>query len=170
MPGVAAAPVVLGAGSTAVYERGLATAGGPEAGGEAGEEHSERRFVEHGEDVHHEGEVSLHGGESDEEAVAGGGLRAVSSEARQKYEDEYPDSGEYSPGADKIYRKGYATDSDYQAREQSDHKFDDEYPDSGEYVPAPGGAASAKFMAWHLKSTADESMQGGEVPSGVVLE
>ena len=41
---------------------------------------------------------------------------------------------------------------------------------SGEYVPAPGGTASAKFMEWHLKAQADESMQGGEVPSGVVLE
>ncbi len=55
---------------------GEAGARGSEGGGEAGEEYGERRFVEHGEDVLHEGEVSLHGGDSDEEAVAAGGLRA----------------------------------------------------------------------------------------------
>ena len=55
---------------------GEAGARGSEGGGEAGEEYGERRFVEHGEDVLHEGEVSRHGGESDEEAVAAGGLRA----------------------------------------------------------------------------------------------
>lgn len=49
---------------------------GSEGGSEAGEEYGERRFVEHGEDVSHEGDVSLHEGESDEEAVASGGLRA----------------------------------------------------------------------------------------------
>lgn len=49
---------------------------GSEGGSEAGEEYGERRFVEHGEDVLHEGDVSLHEGESDEEAVASGGLRA----------------------------------------------------------------------------------------------
>ena len=41
---------------------------------------------------------------------------------------------------------------------------------SGEWVPAPGGTASAKWMAWHMKNQADGAMRGGEVPSGVVLE
>ncbi|KAL4419931.1 hypothetical protein ABPG75_007029 [Micractinium tetrahymenae] len=102
--------------------------------------------------------------------AVGGEAAPYANEMAAKFQDEYPDSGEwveqvprgllYTEDEARAAGEGEEGGRSLEARaQQSDHSFDDEYPDSGEWVETPGGTGHPKWVRWRQKQ--EEPRAGG---------